>query len=217
MDINTLENRLSTEEKPQLRLILQRRIQFCRDILPDLNYQYERMGRGKAPEYAVETRYNHESGDPSDDELREVLFMHYPENADEIKSLKRHDLLTYPDIERKMVPAPPPEPKVIIKEVQVKDQEAEQRLENVLQELERVREENKERRPEPAPEQPPEAIADLFQADRPYAEQAKALWKRYNELTNKIMLKVATDAEIRKHERLQGELDWIKRHAFEGV
>ncbi len=68
-----------------------------------------------------------------------------------------------------------------------------------------------------AAEEPPEAIADLFQADRPYAEQAKALWTRYNELTNKIMLKVATEAEIRKHEKLQGELDWIKRHAFEGV
>ena len=71
--------------------------------------------------------------------------------------------------------------------------------------------------PEPQPEMPPEGIADLFQADRPYAEQAKALWDRYNELTQKIMLKVATDAEREKHTKLQGELDWIKRHAFEGI
>lgn len=67
------------------------------------------------------------------------------------------------------------------------------------------------------PETPPEAIADLFQTDRPYADQAAVLWARYNELTQKIMLNVATDAERDKHSRLQGELDWIKRHAFEGV
>jgi len=71
--------------------------------------------------------------------------------------------------------------------------------------------------PEPVPEMPPEAIADLFQADRPFADQAKALWDRYNELTQKIMLKVATDVEREKHTKLQGELDWIKRHAFEGI
>lgn len=71
--------------------------------------------------------------------------------------------------------------------------------------------------PQTTPDTPPEAIADLFQTDRPFAEQAQALWDRYNELTNKIMLKVATPAEMEKHQRLQGELDWIKRHAFEGV
>lgn len=71
--------------------------------------------------------------------------------------------------------------------------------------------------PEAEPDTPPEAIADMFQTDRPYAEQAAALWVVYNELTNKIMMKLATDADRTKHSRLQGELDWIKRHAFEAV
>ncbi len=66
-------------------------------------------------------------------------------------------------------------------------------------------------------EEPPEAIADLFQTDRPFADQAQALWDKYNELTNKIMLSVADDSERAKHAKLQGELDWIKRHVFEGV
>lgn len=66
-------------------------------------------------------------------------------------------------------------------------------------------------------EEPPESLKDLFQADRPYADQAQALWDKYNSLTNKIMLNVATDAERSKHAVLQGELDWIKRHVFEGV
>ncbi|MCR9194503.1 MAG: hypothetical protein NXH88_07210 [Hyphomonas sp.] len=66
-------------------------------------------------------------------------------------------------------------------------------------------------------EEPPEGIADLFQADRPYADQAKALWDKYNELTQKIMMNLATDAERSKHAKLQGELDWIKHHVFEAV
>ncbi|NQY98629.1 MAG: hypothetical protein HRT82_15865 [Henriciella sp.] len=66
-------------------------------------------------------------------------------------------------------------------------------------------------------EEPPEAIADLFQSDRPYADQAQALWTKYNELTQKIMMNLATDAERAKHAKLQGELDWIKHHVFEAV
>lgn len=86
---------------------------------------------------------------------------------------------------------------------------------SMLKELEAAKAKIDERAP--AHEEPPAAIADLFQADRPYAEQAAALWQKYNELTNKIMMKLATDAELKKHQKLQGELDWIKRHAFEGV
>lgn len=71
--------------------------------------------------------------------------------------------------------------------------------------------------PEEAAEQPPEAIADLFQADRPFADQAKALWDKYNELTHLVQMKLATPEQSAKQSKLQGELDWIKRHAFEGV
>ena len=67
------------------------------------------------------------------------------------------------------------------------------------------------------PERPPEAIADLFHADRPYVEQAQALWRRYNELTSLVMMGRATPDQIAKQSRLQGELDWIKRHAFEAA
>ena len=102
-------------------------------------------------------------------------------------------------------------------EVKVKDPETEARLTEALEQLEKAQANMEERKPEPVQEEPPASIADLFQADRPYAEQAKALWDRYNELTQKIFLKVASDAERTKHTRLQGELDWIKRHAFEGV
>lgn len=102
-----------------------------------------------------------------------------------------------------------PEPQVI--ETVYRDHPAA----SMLEELEAAKAKIDERAP--AHEEPPAAIADLFQSDRPYAEQAAALWKKYNELTNKIMMKLATDAELKKHQKLQGELDWIKRHAFEGV
>ncbi len=92
------------------------------------------------------------------------------------------------------------------------DAPAETPLERALTNLEKAQEALN-----PAHEEPPAAIADMFQTDRPYAEQAAVLWKKYNELTNKIMMKLATESEIKKHQKLQGELDWIKRHAFEGV
>lgn len=70
---------------------------------------------------------------------------------------------------------------------------------------------------EPIPDEPPAGIADLFHPDRPYAEQAQALWEKYKELTNKLQMGLATPEEIKKQSRLQGDLDWIKHHAFEGV
>ena len=110
---------------------------------------------------------------------------------------------------------PKPEPEVIEKLVEVPDPALTEALEQTKRKLDEALASRGE--PEPQPEMPPEGIADLFQDDRPYPEQAKALWDRYNELTQKIMLKVATDAEREKHTKLQGELDWIKRHAFEGI
>lgn len=70
--------------------------------------------------------------------------------------------------------------------------------------------------PVPVPA-PPASIADLFQPDRPFAPQAQALWVIYNDLTNKIQMAIATPEERAKHSRLAGELDWIRRHAFEAV
>lgn len=86
---------------------------------------------------------------------------------------------------------------------------------SMLDELEAAKAKIDER--PPAHDEPPAEIADLFQGDRPFAEQAEALWKKYNELTQKVMMGLATDPERVKHTKLQGELDWIKRHAFEGV
>ncbi|MEO0449108.1 MAG: hypothetical protein AAFZ74_02175 [Pseudomonadota bacterium] len=109
-------------------------------------------------------------------------------------------------------------PVEVVREVENTDRldELESRLKAAQEALER-RPETVAPDPDPVPDLPPEAIADLFQADRPFADQAKALWNRYNELTQKIMLKIATDSEREKHTKLQGELDWIKRHAFEGI
>ena len=90
-------------------------------------------------------------------------------------------------------------------------------LQDVLARMETARENLAATKADDVPDEPPASIADLFTPDRPYAEQAKALWDKYNELTSKVMLGVATDEERAKQSRLQGELDWIKRHAFEAA
>ncbi len=131
-------------------------------------------------------------------------------------------------------PEPVVEPEVIIKEVpvekivtetvQVENPETVAKLEEMealfgetKAELDGLKARSEAAVSEAPDDQPPASIADLFVSDRPYAEQAQALWDRYNELTNKIMMSLASDAERAKHGRLQGELDWIKRHVFEGV
>lgn len=71
--------------------------------------------------------------------------------------------------------------------------------------------------PEEAAEQPPEAIADLFQADRPFADQALALQRLWVKLGHHVQRGTATPEQIKKHERLSSEIEFINKHAFEGV
>lgn len=66
-------------------------------------------------------------------------------------------------------------------------------------------------------EQPPEAISDLFQADRPFAEQALALQQLWVKLGHQVQRGAASPEEIHKHERLSSEIEFINKHAFEGV
>lgn len=107
-------------------------------------------------------------------------------------------------------PEPAPEP--------IEQPEPEAPAEAVLRqmdELEEVQDVLKEASGEP--EQPPESIADLFQPDRPLAPQAKALLDLWVQLGHQVQRNEASSEEIRKHERLSGELEFIKKHAFEAV
>ncbi len=118
-------------------------------------------------------------------------------------------------------PVLPPEPEPI---EQPKPAEAVlQELETKQTNLEKAIEENGNARdaviegePE-TPEQPPEAIADLFQADKPLAPQALALQRLWVKLGHQVQRGEASPDEIRKHERLSSEIEFINKHAFEGV
>ena len=70
---------------------------------------------------------------------------------------------------------------------------------------------------EPKPEEPPAGIADLFQSDKPLAPQARALRDLWLQIGHQIQRGEARPDEIRKHERLSSELEFINRHAFDGV
>ena len=70
---------------------------------------------------------------------------------------------------------------------------------------------------EPKPEEPPAGIADLFQSDKPLAPQARALRDLWLQIGHQIQRGAARPDEIRKHERLSSELEFINRHAFDGV
>jgi hypothetical protein len=70
---------------------------------------------------------------------------------------------------------------------------------------------------EPKPDEPPASIADLFQPDKPLAPQAKALRELWLQIGHQIQRGEAKADEIRKHERLSSELEFINRHAFDGV
>ena len=87
--------------------------------------------------------------------------------------------------------------------------------EAMLSELEEAKAKIDERPKDP--EQPPEAIADLFQADRPLAPQAQALQRLWVTLGHQVQRGEATDDERRKHERLSSEIEFINKHAFDGV
>jgi hypothetical protein len=66
-------------------------------------------------------------------------------------------------------------------------------------------------------EEPPEAIADLFKTDRPFAEQALALQRLWVKLGHQVQRGEASPEERHKHERLSSEIEFINKHAFEGV
>ena len=104
------------------------------------------------------------------------------------------------------VPEPEPEPEITASEAMLDE------LEATKTNLDRAIEEA-----QAAPEQPPEAIADLFQADKPLAPQAQALHQLWVKLGHQVQRGEANADEIRKHERLSSEIEFINKHAFDGV
>jgi hypothetical protein len=108
-------------------------------------------------------------------------------------------------------------------EAEARALEAEGKLQEALAEMASVKE-KLEARPEtvmpdfePKPDEPPSSIADLFQADKPLAPQARALRELWLQIGHQIQRGEAKADEIRKHERLSSELEFINRHAFDGV
>lgn len=112
------------------------------------------------------------------------------------------------------------EPEIIEKIVEVENterlEELEGRLKAALDALE-DRPETVMPDFEPKPEEPPAGIADLFQSDKPLAPQARALRDLWLQIGHQIQRGEARPDEIRKHERLSSELEFINRHAFDGV
>lgn len=112
------------------------------------------------------------------------------------------------------------EPKIIEKIVEVENTERLEELEAKL----KATQEALDARPEtvmpdfePKPDEPPASIADLFHPDKPLAPQAKALRELWLQIGHQIQRGEAKADEIRKHERLSSELEFINRHAFDGV
>ena len=117
-----------------------------------------------------------------------------------------------PEIIEKVVEVPVEVERIVeVEKIVYRDNPAEK----MLAELEAVQTKLQER-PE-AHVEPPAAIADLFQADRPLAEQAKALRELWLKIGHQIHRGEATPDEIRKHERLSSELQFLNKHAFDGV
>tara|TARA_R100001086_G_scaffold44914_1_gene19895 strand:+ start:3053 stop:3616 length:564 start_codon:yes stop_codon:yes gene_type:complete len=86
-----------------------------------------------------------------------------------------------------------------------------------MDQLEEVQEVLSEVAGDPEPEQPPASIADLFQPDKPLAPQARALREKWLEIGHQVQRGEASADDIRKHERLSSELEFINRHAFDGI
>ena len=68
----------------------------------------------------------------------------------------------------------------------------------------------------PVEDSPPEDLADFMRANQAYSDP-DALLALYNELTNKIMLGLASDADRALQSRLHNGLEWIKRNAVEVI
>lgn len=105
----------------------------------------------------------------------------------------------------------------VIKEVPVKDTEAETRLENVLKELERVKAENEIRSPE-TPELPAE-VAELLREGHSMGDAANELARRWAEFANLRQLnQELTPEQLAKEKRLQKALNWFQGdHSIEVV
>jgi hypothetical protein len=105
----------------------------------------------------------------------------------------------------------------VIKEVPVKDTEAETRLENVLKELERVKAENEIRSPE-TPELPAE-VAELLREGHSMGDAADELARRWAEFANLRQLnQELTPEQLAKEKRLQKALNWFQGdHSIEVV
>lgn len=63
----------------------------------------------------------------------------------------------------------------------------------------------------------PSELAEFLRDNEAYSDMADRLMAIYNELTNKIMLGLASDADRALQARLHGGLDWIKRNAVEVI
>jgi hypothetical protein len=107
------------------------------------------------------------------------------------------------------VDAPEPEDTSCLEELEAKLKAAQEALD--------ARPETVEPDFEPKPDEPPASIADLFQPDKPLAPQARALRELWLQIGHQIQRGEAKADEIRKHERLSSELEFINRHAFDGV
>lgn len=65
-------------------------------------------------------------------------------------------------------------------------------------------------------DRPPTDLAELMRENSAFSD-ADALLALYNELTNKIMLGLANDADRALQSRLHNGLEWIKRNAVEVI
>ena len=65
-------------------------------------------------------------------------------------------------------------------------------------------------------DRPPNDLAELMRENSAFSD-ADALLALYNELTNKIMLGLASDADRALQSRLHNGLEWIKRNAVEVI
>ena len=68
----------------------------------------------------------------------------------------------------------------------------------------------------PVEDSPPEDLADFMRANQAYSDP-DALLALYNELTNKIMLGLASASDRALQSRLHNGLEWIKRNAVEVI
>lgn len=135
------------------------------------------------------------------------------------------DIGEAPSLPAARAPETVAETEIVTETVTVDNPETQQRLDDALakiEELERVLAEAA--KPHPAeqmldqmPDTPPEEVAELIHEGEAYGAAQNRLQAEYNELTGKIELGVASEAERRKHGRLHGAIDWLKRKAVETV